>query len=200
MRPKFLFVLAVPLFLAVAGARTQEEENVRVVLETLNVKAASFGGSEIIGEVVNESNFVIGFVEIRINVRDSSGLLLDTDFTFVSGVTVNVGSFQTNTGIFPGKTAVFSERIDPDLKDIDSIEYLVTFKVATPREDFDQTPLHERLSNFEAKTDSLYNELSNRIDNISSGSASLLPGDLDADGDVDFSDFLTFAQNFGTVL
>jgi hypothetical protein len=159
--------------------------------------------TEVLGEVSNETGFIIGYVKVTITLKDRSGKILDTDYTYVKGKNVDVG-IVTDTGIFPRERAPFKASLSAVIDSVNSVEYIVTYEVAEPRTDLSDTPLLLQIS----RTDSLSQEnqtqiqlLKSRVDSLTSNSgdntSSSLLGDLDNDGDVDFSDFLTFAQNFG---
>jgi hypothetical protein len=198
-------VLSLLSFALLVYAQPQEDSDfVRVLTDSVNMRAGYRSDiTEVLGEVSNETGFIIGSVLVTITLKDRSGKILDTDFTYVKGKTVDVG-YVTDTGIFPGERAPFKESLSAVIDSVNSVEYIVTYKVAEPRTDLSDTPLLLQIS----RTDSLSLEnqtqiqlLKSRVDSLTSDSgdntSSSLLGDLDNDGDVDFSDFLTFAQNFG---
>ena len=118
---------------------------------------------------------------------------------------------RTDSGIFPGKSAPFWTVVYVPFDSIATIDYNVNFWIANPRSDVIDTPLavkvltlDEAAKNLAAQVDSLSQHheqsirfLNARIDSLKDDSTSSLLGDLDSDGDVDFSDFLLFARNFG---
>ena len=199
-------VLTLLSFALLVYAQPQEDSDfVRVLTDSVNMRAGySSDRTEVLGEVSNETGFIIGVVKVTITLKDRSGKILDTQTTYVKGKTVDVG-YMTDTGIFPGERAPFkASSLSAVIDSVNSVEYIVTYKVAEPRTDLSDTPLLLQIS----RTDSLSQEnqtqiqlLKSRVDSLTSDSgdntSSSLLGDLDNDGDVDFSDFLTFAQNFG---
>ena len=164
----------------------------------------SLGWAEVLGEVVNETGFIIGRVKVTITLKNASGKVLDFDYTYVSGKDVEIDGYSNDSGIFPGETAPFRDAFSAtDLDSVDTIEYTVTYDVAGPRTDLSDTPVLLRISRIDSASQANQKQiqrLNARMDSLSSSSenrSSGLIGDLDDDGDVDFADFLTFASNFG---
>ena len=204
---KYVLVLSASIVVALVTVitlwanQTTEEEKIRVSEETLNIRNIISGEYlEILGEVVNETEFIIGRVKVAITIRDRSGKILDTDYTYVRGRDVEINGYSDDSGILANSSAPFSELFTAEPILIDSIgvvEFAVNYDIADPRTDIDQTPLMIRIS----RMDSVIQRNLERIEILesqSSGSTSnFLKGDLDQDGDVDFRDFVTFARNYG---
>ena len=204
---KYVLVLSASIVVALVTVitlwanQTTEEEKIRVSEETLNIRNIISGEYlEILGEVVNETEFIIGRVKVVITIRDRSGKILDTDYTYVRGRVVEINGYSDDSGILANSSAPFSELFTAEPILIDSIgvvEFAVNYDIADPRTDIDQTPLMIRIS----RMDSVIQRNLERIEILesqSSGSTSnFLKGDLDQDGDVDFRDFVTFARNYG---
>jgi len=204
---KYVLVLSASIVVALVTVitlwanQTTEEEKIRVSEETLNIRNIISGEYlEILGEVVNETEFIIGRVKVVITIRDRSGKILDTDYTYVRGRDVEINGYSDDSGILANSSAPFSELFTAEPILIDSIgvvEFAVNYDIADPRTDIDQTPLMIRIS----RMDSVIQRNLERIEILesqSSGSTSnFLKGDLDQDGDVDFRDFVTFARNYG---
>lgn len=237
------------LAITVSGLAFQTQEKIRVDLASAIIRN-TYDWPEILGEVVNTSDFIIGRVMVTVTLKDATGKLVDTGYTYVKGKNVEISGSSDDAGIFPGERAPFSRSFtQAKFTDVKTIEYIVTYKVAAPRTDMDQTALHLRVAAVEtlagatqkttttlntridslaaagktAVTATTIKTLNTRIDSLATVSktavtpatiqainaridslaaqqapaASGLLGDLDNDRDVDFSDFLIFAQNFG---
>ena len=180
-------------------SQEEGEEKVQVDPTSLNIRPG-FSGTEVLGEVVNESDFLIGRVKVTITMKDAVGKVLDTDFTYVRGMSVEISGFSDDSGIEPGGRAVFSETLTKaELDSVDTTLFNINFDVADPRTDFDQTPLHLRVTALDSAVQSL-DARTGVLDTDGRTPTSGLLGDLDSDGDVDFSDFIMFASNFGKSL
>lgn len=202
MTGRLIFVvtaIALSLSAGIALANQITEDPVRIKPESLNVRENSLGRIEILGEVENTSSSHIGFVRVAITIKDSTGKVLATGFTYVDGKDVTIGSTTTSRGIFPGESAPFSNTFFSDVKlaDAANIEYAVTYSIAEPRADFPDAPILVRLAELEAALGALRAE----VDGLKGQpTTSGLLGDLNGDGRVNFSDFLLFAENFGKAL
>ena len=193
--------LIVWLVVSVSLHASGQEELVRVDPPSVNVRPG-FIGTEVLGDVVNESGFLIGRVRVAITLRDATGKVLDTGAAYVNGINVEIGGRSDDSGIEPGGRAAFSTTLtSAELDNVDTTVFTITFGVADPRSDFDQTPLHLRMTTLESTVQSLETKV-RVLEEEEDGrpTTSGLLGDLDNDGDVDFSDFLVFALNFGESL
>ena len=188
----------------VLGIQAQEEDAVRVDRRSVNVRENSLGWAEVLGEVTNGSGHIIGRVRVTVTLKDANGKVLDTDYTYVRGVEVEIDGRSDDSGIYPGEHAPFSETFTQTGTDsVHSIEYIVNFDVADPRTDLEDTPILLRISAVDSlahQNRKLIELLDSKVDSLVSsggGSGSGLLGDLDSDGDVDFTDFVIFAKSFG---
>ena len=180
-------------------------DKIRVDTKSVNIRARTYGGTEILGEVVNETAYIVGFVTVTITLKDALGKVLDTDYTYVRGKNVEITGTSTDSGIYPGERAPFSETFtQTEANSIKSVTYTVAYQVAGPRTDIPETPIHTRLAQVEAATKenrTLIDALKAQVASLASRpSGSGLLGDLDNDRDVDFQDFLVFARNFGKTI
>ena len=196
-----IMVLGVLAFYGQAGVPLQVDK-IRVDTNSLSARARTYGGTDIMGEVVNETDYIIGYVKVTITLKNASGKVLDTDYTYIEGKNVEVNGRSNDAGIYPGERAPFSLAFtQTEVAGISAIACSVAYDVAAPRTDIPETPLHTRISQVETKANqnrTLIESLQAQVDSLSARPVSTgLQGDLDNDRDVDFQDFLTFAKNFG---
>jgi hypothetical protein len=285
--PKKLILICVAVcLLVIIKAHSQTTEPVRVDESTDNLQAPLDGWTKVLGEVVNGSSHIIGRVRITITLKDATGKILGTSFTYADGKNVEIDGRSNDNGIFPGERAPFSNSFsDVELTGVAKVEYIVTYDIADPRTDTNQTSIVTRIADLETATTSqgtkitkietdiktlqdsvpqkdpqtklntdaikalqtatggqtsnqdlsqiqknrtsidslgtkinsldtslknipliqenriLLNTIKTRIDSLinqPNNSSNSIIGDLDVDGDVDFQDFILFAQAFGS--
>ena len=150
------------IFAVVSSAAYAHSQNDQVFLvtETMNITEDFSGDVKIFGEVRNDTNFTLKFVEVIFTFRDSTGKILGLENTFVDGDTVPTSFSTTDTGINPLKSAPFDLFTNVVSTEVDTFEVRVSYGTVEER----------------------------------------IKGDLDDDGDVDFQDFLLFADNFGKTI
>lgn len=155
----------------VSIGQAQQVESVRVDDKTITIRKNSLNWVEVLGEVVNGSGSVIGFVEVAITLKGASNKVIDVGSTYVNGKTVSVGSSLTDTGIFPGERASFSDSFSQTkLDSVKSVEYVVTYRLAGPRADIPDSTTTKTLSQMAARlnnTEGLTRTLSTKADSLS---------------------------------
>lgn len=149
----------------------QQIERVRVDDKSATIRKNSLNWVEVLGEVINETTSTIGFVGININLKDTSGKLLDVGSTYVNGKTVSVGSTLTDTGMFPGERASFKTSFSQvKFEDVKTIEYVVTYRLAGPRTDVPDSSSIKKLTQIDSRLtilDGTIGRLVTRADSLS---------------------------------
>ena len=118
------------------------------------------------------------------------------------GQTVDLNGQPNDQGILSGGTAVFDDTfLNIDAVDVASYEFTISYRIADSAEVLTASTLATRLESIEntlGSNTSRITTLEGKIDSVNTGSP--LIGDLDDDFDVDFADFLLFADHFGKTL
>jgi len=174
MRKLIFFLATITTFLGqpmIVQAEPQEG-SVYIVPDTWNWNEA-FNGVRFAGEFNNTSGEEL-LIEPRFVFRDSINKILQvSSWRFTISRTIP-SAFEV---FVDTSTIQATKRIDVTIQIIRSFDDDIFFYTPFPDPDFESTaPLISDLEPQPSKT---------------------LTGDLDNDGDVDFGDFLLFAQNFG---
>jgi hypothetical protein len=156
MAKKFLVVAFIMTTFCVVNGYTQVTESVKVDESTDTIRANSLEWVEVLGEVINNSTQIIGYVKVTITLKSSTGQILDTGFTFVSGKDVEVNGSSSSAGIFPGEKAPFSKSFSSTkLADVATVEYIVSYDIAGPRTDTNETSIVTRIASLETAFENL---------------------------------------------
>lgn len=112
--------------LAVDGERPVAKSGVfNLVRGTIYYRHAYGDTWFVMGEVINNGSGVHPFVEIGLSFRNSSGVIIASDTTYVTGQNRTLTSIdsETDTCLAPGETGFFGTYVDVDMGAVSSFSY-----------------------------------------------------------------------------
>lgn len=73
----------------------------------MTIQEDGLGDVEVLGEVMNGTEFTLAFVKVNFTFRDTRNAVIGLEYTYIRGVTVELRFVSTDTGLRPGETAPF---------------------------------------------------------------------------------------------
>jgi len=88
-----------------------------------------FGELEIVGELKSVGSLLAYFVQFVPTVKNSVGQVIDVGFTYINGVTVELGSgMTTDTGLYPRQIASFKKYTSAEYSEVDNVTYKINWE------------------------------------------------------------------------
>jgi hypothetical protein len=106
---------------------------------SINKRQSSLGYADFYGEVQNIGSTTVNFVEVHITMKNSSGGVIATDFSFIDGTVLKTSS-NTNTCLRPGDTGAFCVSTLTNYTDVASFTSLIdweTYANSNPNASFE---------------------------------------------------------------
>jgi hypothetical protein len=87
-----------------------------------------FGELEILGELKNVGSLLAYFVKFVSTAKNNVGQVVDVDYTYINGVTVELDSgISTDTGLYPRQTASFKENTGIEYLKVEYLTYKINW-------------------------------------------------------------------------
>ena len=87
-----------------------------------------FGDLEILGELKNVGNLLAYFVKFVSTAKNNVGQVIDLDYSYINGVTVELDSgITTDTGLYPDQIASFKIYSSAGYSEVDNVTYKINW-------------------------------------------------------------------------
>ena len=143
-----LMTLAAIGLLTMGQVITQESSAlIRVDADGVTIRAhPALDWAQILGQVVNGTEFPIGAFTVNVVIKGFDGRILDAGAIPVLGQTVDVDGQPNDQGVLPGGSAVFDDTfLNIEAADVATYEFTISYRIADSADALTASTLDARL-------------------------------------------------------